>query len=43
MLIASTPFPIKRHQMANWIKKEDLIICFDKKPTLETETNIALG
>jgi exonuclease III len=33
--------PIKRHRLANWIKKEDLTICCVQETYLWTETNIA--
>jgi hypothetical protein len=29
--------PIKRHQLANWIKKEDPTICCYRRPTSSTE------
>jgi hypothetical protein len=33
----------KRHRFANWIKKEDLTICYLKKPNLLTEINTIKG
>jgi hypothetical protein len=35
--------PIKRHQLAEWIKRKTQQLVVYKKPILKTETNIALG
>jgi hypothetical protein len=35
--------PVKRHHLANWIKKEDLIICCLPETILLTEINTDLG
>jgi exonuclease III len=35
--------PVKRHCLANWIKKEHLTICCLQETTLLTEINTGLG
>jgi hypothetical protein len=38
----STPLPIKRYHLANWIKKDDQKSVVYKCPTLLIEINIGL-